>query len=86
LLINLHLITLHLFTQKIKNLKIKKINQHRAYDLALATSYTFAGGFPAFKEVGEIKFKQPVDIGGMYVRTYIHHTHTIYVHPRFILK
>lgn len=38
---------------------------HRAYDLALATCYTFAGAYPKFKEVGEVTFKKPVDIGDL---------------------
>lgn len=38
---------------------------HRAYDLALATSYTFAGRYPQFKEVEEISFKHPVDVGDL---------------------
>ena len=38
---------------------------HRAYDLALATCYTFAGAYPRFKEVGEVTFKKPVDIGDL---------------------
>jgi acyl-coenzyme A thioesterase 9 len=38
---------------------------HRAYDLALATSYTFAGKYPRFQEVEEISFKHPVDVGDL---------------------
>ena len=38
---------------------------HRAYDLALATCYTFAGAYPKFKAVGEVTFKKPVDIGDL---------------------
>ena len=38
---------------------------HRAYDLAHATCYSFAGVYPHFKEVDEILFKKPVDIGDL---------------------
>jgi acyl-coenzyme A thioesterase 9 len=38
---------------------------HRAYDLAHATCYSFAGAYPHFKEVDEISFKKPVDIGDL---------------------
>jgi len=38
---------------------------HRAYDLAHATCYAFAGVYPHFKEVDEILFKRPVDIGDL---------------------
>eukprot|EP01035_Chromulina_nebulosa_P018383 gene18383-24082_t len=38
---------------------------HRAYDLALATGYTFAGSYPQFREVDKIIFKSPVDIGDL---------------------
>lgn len=38
---------------------------HRAFDLALATCYTFAGSYPVFKQVDKIEFKRPVDIGDL---------------------
>ena len=38
---------------------------HKAYDLAHATAYTFMGCYPKFKEVEEISFKRPVDIGDL---------------------
>ncbi len=38
---------------------------HRAYDLAVATCYTFAGCHPVFKEVDQIAFRKPVDIGDL---------------------
>lgn len=38
---------------------------HKAYDLAHATAYTFMGCYPKFKEVEEISFKKPVDIGDL---------------------
>jgi hypothetical protein len=38
---------------------------HRAYDLAQATSYIFAGAYPHFLEVDQIDFKKPVDIGDL---------------------
>jgi acyl-coenzyme A thioesterase 9 len=38
---------------------------HRAYDLAQATCYTFAGVHPKFKGVAEVSFKKPVDIGDL---------------------
>ena len=38
---------------------------HRAYDLALATGYIFAGAYPHFLEVDQIDFKKPVDIGDL---------------------
>lgn len=36
---------------------------NKAFELAYATCYTFAGIHPIFKEVDEISFKKPVDIG-----------------------
>lgn len=38
---------------------------HRAYDLALATSYTFCGEYPEFQSIDEISFQYPVDIGDL---------------------
>lgn len=38
---------------------------HRAYDLAQATCYTFAGQYPRFRGVEEVAFKKPVDIGDL---------------------
>lgn len=38
---------------------------HRAFDLALATAYTFSGSYPYFKAVDKIMFKRPVDIGDL---------------------
>jgi acyl-coenzyme A thioesterase 9 len=38
---------------------------HRAYDLALATCYTFAGSYPVFLESDKIAFRKPVAIGDL---------------------
>jgi acyl-coenzyme A thioesterase 9 len=38
---------------------------HRAFDLALATCYTFAGAYPRLVQVDRIVFRQPVDIGDL---------------------
>ena len=38
---------------------------HKAYDIALATSYTFAGKFPTLISVDKIEFKRPVDVGDL---------------------
>lgn len=38
---------------------------HRAFDLAIATCYTFAGSFPQFRQVDKITFNKPVDIGDL---------------------
>eukprot|EP01038_Epipyxis_sp_PR26KG_P006474 gene6474-8904_t len=38
---------------------------HRAYDLALATCYTFSGVYPIFQQVDEISFRKPVDVGNL---------------------
>jgi len=38
---------------------------HKAFDLAHATCYTFSGKYPFFKEVDEVAFKRPVDIGDL---------------------
>jgi acyl-coenzyme A thioesterase 9 len=38
---------------------------HRAYDLAQATAYMFAGSYPNFSEVDRIEFTRPVDIGDL---------------------
>ena len=38
---------------------------HKAYDLALATSYTFAGHYPVFLECDRIIFRLPVDVGDL---------------------
>ncbi len=37
----------------------------RAFELGFATSYMFAGSRPIFKQVGEITFKKPVDVGDL---------------------
>ena len=37
----------------------------RAFELAFATSYMFAGSRPRFRQVGEIKFKKPVEVGDL---------------------
>jgi acyl-coenzyme A thioesterase 9 len=37
----------------------------RAFELAFANAYTFAGAKPAFLEVDEIQFKKPVNIGDL---------------------
>eukprot|EP01032_Pedospumella_encystans_P013733 gene13733-15798_t len=38
---------------------------HRAFDLALSTSYIFAGAYPIFLEVDKIAFRRPLDIGDL---------------------
>lgn len=38
---------------------------HRAYDLALATCYCFAGSYPVFIESDKISFRRPVAIGDL---------------------
>ena len=38
---------------------------HKAFDLALATSYTFAGRLPTLLQVDKIEFKRPVDVGDL---------------------
>ncbi|KAL0026597.1 hypothetical protein WJX77_009204 [Trebouxia sp. C0004] len=37
----------------------------RAYELAFATAYMFAGQRPTFKEVDEVTFMRPVDVGDL---------------------
>jgi len=37
----------------------------RAFELAFATCYSFAGSRPAFLLVEEISFKKPVDVGDL---------------------
>lgn len=37
----------------------------RAYELAFASAYMFAGVRPIFKEIDEVTFKRPVDIGDL---------------------
>lgn len=37
----------------------------RAFELAFATSYMFAGSRPTFIRVGEITFKKPVEVGDL---------------------
>lgn len=37
----------------------------RAYELAFASAYMFAGQRPIFKEIDEVTFKRPVDIGDL---------------------
>lgn len=37
----------------------------RAYELAFASAYMFAGQRPVFKEIDEVTFKRPVDIGDL---------------------
>jgi acyl-coenzyme A thioesterase 9 len=38
---------------------------HRAFSLAEATAYLFAGARPTFLEVDRIEFRKPVDIGDL---------------------
>lgn len=38
---------------------------HKAYDLALATCYTFAGAYPIFLESDKIAFRRPVEVGDL---------------------
>lgn len=38
---------------------------HKAYDLAAATGYLFAGAMPIFKEVDKIHFRKPVEVGNL---------------------
>lgn len=37
----------------------------RAYELAFATAYMFAGSRPIFVEVDEVTFQRPVDVGDL---------------------
>ncbi len=37
----------------------------RAFELAFATCYIFAGSRPIFTQVGEITFKKPVEVGDL---------------------
>ena len=37
----------------------------RAFELAFATSYLFAGSRPTFTQVGEITFKRAVEVGDL---------------------
>ena len=37
----------------------------RAYELAFASAYMFAGVRPIFKEIDEVAFKRPVEIGDL---------------------
>ena len=39
--------------------------RRRAYELAFATAYMFAGQRPTFKEVDEVTFMRPVDVGDL---------------------
>ena len=48
----------------------------RAFELAFATSYMFAGSRPRFRQVGEIKFKKPVEVGDLLrLRSTVVYTH-----------
>ena len=38
---------------------------HRAYDIAQATAYMFAGSYPSLHEVDRIEFSRPIDIGDL---------------------
>ena len=49
---------------------LKRVTMHvlpcrRAIELAFATCYIFAGSRPIFREVGEITFKKPVEVGDL---------------------
>lgn len=47
----------------------------RAYELAFASTYMFAGQRPTFKEVDEVTFMRPVDVGDLLrLRSCILHT------------
>lgn len=47
----------------------------RAYELAFASTYMFAGQRPIFKEVDEVTFMRPVDVGDLLrLRSCILHT------------
>jgi acyl-CoA hydrolase len=39
----------------------------RAFELGYATAYTFCGNPPIFKEVDEVLFRAPVEVGDLYV-------------------
>ena len=39
--------------------------RRRAFELAFATCYIFAGSRPIFTQVGEITFKKPVEVGDL---------------------
>ena len=47
----------------------------RAYELAFASTYMFAGQRPIFKEVDEVTFMRPVDVGDLLrLRSCVLHT------------
>lgn len=52
---------------------------HKAYDLAIASCYLFAGKYPIFLESDRIAFKRPVNVGDLLrLRSRVIYTH----HPR----
>eukprot|EP01039_Chlorochromonas_danica_P003490 gene3490-3823_t len=60
---------------------------HRAYDLALATCYTFAGCYPVFLESDSIAFRRPVDVGDLLrLKSRVIFTSDDPIHPRVVVE
>ncbi len=60
---------------------------HRAYDLALATCYTFAGAYPVFLQSDSIAFRKPVDIGDLLrLKSRVVFTSDDPAHPRLVVE
>eukprot|EP01039_Chlorochromonas_danica_P009558 gene9558-10565_t len=60
---------------------------HRAYGLALATCYTFAGCYPVFLESDYIAFRRPVDVGDLLrLKSRVIFTSDDPIHPRVVVE
>lgn len=60
---------------------------NRAYDLALATCYTFAGSYPVFQEIDRIAFRRPVDVGDLLrLKSRVIFTSDDPVHPMVVIE